>query len=131
MNVILVCNTIFTDSLATKKFDFDEEKLSCKIKFTDNIVSLNPTPLLIPSNFPVVCAMIHAEYVPEKLQKIEKKQIEGKKSTRSRNQVVRPSERKLEYVDDNEDEEDTVPEPAVQKSVTVRAKKARSSKLEL
>lgn len=96
------------ESLATKKFDFEEETKLSTVNFNQNHFTFNPSPLLKESNIPQLCTIIGAENMLDNTKEGKAKHYKEPpkirtqaKSKSSNRYPVQKAEKKFEYEDEN------------------------------
>lgn len=109
--------TLIRETLATKKFDFEQELQLSTVKMKEEAIVIDSSALLKTVNLPALCSAINAENVLEKLEtkhKSESSQRVKVMKTRSRQPVVHKLlivvDKKFEYVEDEGDEADVAEE---------------------
>lgn len=94
--------TLIRETLATKKFDFEQELQLSTVKMKQEAVVLDPSAVLTKANIPALCAAINAENIIEELEakhKIESSQRVKAVKTRNRQPVVqRLADKSFAYV---------------------------------
>lgn len=107
----------FTDTLATKTFNFDECQ-KAEVKLPENHFKLNSSSFLAESNIPALCEIIGADNILDATKQVEvNQQIETgtqkiisqarKRSNRQRNIVAPKQKEEFRYNDDEDMEENS------------------------
>lgn len=128
--------TLIRESLATKKFDFEQELQLSTVKMKEEAFVFDPSPVLKTTNIASLCSAIKAENILEEIQakkKEENSQRVKAVKTRARQPMVqRLVDKKFEYVSDEDEavEEGQSPKKKASQSSATQ-KKSKVKKFEL